>query len=111
MAAFSTLALIGGGLLAGAVGATALARRRRRPAEQAAAPAPIQTEAPEQQQAAAPLPPPSVPQMASKATSEGYAAGIRQRKRAAAGGNPLAGRGPGGAAARGSYTPRTLIGS
>lgn len=58
-----------------------------------------------------PTPPPSTAQSTAAAQQAGVASGIRQRKRAAAGGNPLFGRTAGAPAPAGSYQARTLIGS
>lgn len=60
---------------------------------------------------AAPPPPPSVTAATSNAVAQGTAAGIRQRKRAAAAGNPLFGRKAGAPAPTVSYAPKTLVGS
>jgi len=58
-----------------------------------------------------PPPTPSVSESTSRAVALGTAAGIKQRKRAAAAGNPLFGRQAGAPAPAASYAAKTLVGS
>ena len=109
------LPVIAGYLIKGAIvyGASKLIKKalKKKPEEAGAPPTPEAAPPEPEPAVAAPEPPPAITQTTSAATATGVAAGIRQRKRASAAGNPLFGRKPGAATATASYAPKTLVGS
>jgi hypothetical protein len=110
------LPVIAGTLVKGALvwGATKLIKKafqkKAAPAEAPAAPTEPAPEPEAPVKAPAPAPPPSVTETSSTAVAQGTAAGIKQRKRAAAANNPLSGGRTPTSKAGGSYAPATLLG-
>ena len=127
MAAFSTLALVGLGLAAGAASYSTLkdgkrgntstkvgqpGEGKRNPSDDAVYTGEKATTRSEYaaSQATADAPT-STAELASANTTSAYAAGERARKRAAAGGSVLTGAQKGMAGPKGSATPKTLLGA